>query len=666
MFDSCTAADEAQHGRSSLNGHHTTTPRHTTATLYTVEALATSRDMKRRVVKGEVEWYGPNPSGQGATEDGFVLKADGKAFERNGRKYTSPEVAQLFGISSDQYAPCVEYSTRNGHHTNGHKPAQVLASTPKPADRKPLREIPFDYTDEGGQLLYQAVRREFDDGSKSFLQRKRDERGTWAYKLGEVRRVLYRLPEVLAAETVFVVEGEKCAELLNAELDQAGRLGECVATTNAAGAGQWGESYSTDLAGKRVVFLPDNDEAGEKHTAKACPSIARAAGSLQVLRLPDLPAKGDVADFFEAGGTLTEVLALAEAAPDWAPEIKAKAEEAPAAFQFEFTTDADLDDHLNEISWLWPGFIPRGLVTGIVAGQDQGKSTVAQNLCDIILRGTRWPDGQPHTPEPDTKLLWIDTEGSLALFHQRAKAWGMPRGRFILPSDPLQELAIDDAENWQWIEAAIERFRPPLVVIDALSGAHRHGKENGNDEMKPIMKKLASLAQRHNIAIIVIHHLNKPAPGVSEFPITIHRLRGATAIPQYCRSIIALGTPDTSRPNSRRLDVIKLNLCPKPEPIGYELGDHGPEWGAAPEPPKPRRAVDDAIDFLQVALANGRRPADEVQAEARAQGIGGNALNDAKKALRVEAKREGGKDGRWFWTPHGFIPVSEEVEEGEV
>ncbi len=319
-------------------------------------------------------------------------------------------------------------------------------------------------------------------------------------------------------------------------------------------------------------------------------------------------------------------------------------------FVFEYSTDTDLDSRLTGIEWEWPGFIPRGFITGVVGDQEQGKSMVAQSICDIKLRGTQWPDGQAHIPTPDTKLLWIDTEGSIALFHDRVKQWKMPRGRFILPPDPLQELTVDDFECWMWIEAAIEKFHPPLVVVDALSGAHK-GRENGNDEMKLVMKKLAGLAQKHNIAVLVIHHLGKPTPGDPTFPISIHRLRGASAISQYCRSILAVGTPDAARPEARRLDVIKLNLARKPAPVGYELTDTGPAWGEAPEAPKQRRAIDDAMDFLEVALSKGMRPSDEVTEEAKANNIGSNALMDARKVMSIKAKREGGKDGRWFWIP---------------
>ncbi len=528
---------------------------------------------------------------------------------------------------------------------------------------KPQHETAFDYHDATGAMIYQVVRRDQADGSKKFSQRHRDNSGQWVWNLKGIEPVLYRLPDVMKAKTVFVVEGEKCADRINDELKARDLYGEYVATTNSGGGDKWRERYSQTLAVKSAIVLPDNDAPGRKHADSVTASLDGKAASLKVLWLPDLPEKGDVVNFLDAGGTLEKLLELADDAPEWKTQPESTLD---SAYKFEFSTDADLDECLSEITWLWPGFIPNGFITGIVAEQDQGKSMVTQKLCDIILRGAQWPNGVSHTPQADTKLLWIDTEGSIALFHQRAKAWKMPRGRFILPLDPLRELTIDDAESWQWIEAATEKFHPPAVVVDALSGAHRHGKENGNDEMKPIMKKLAALAQQHNIAVVVIHHLNKPAPGVAAFPITIHRLRGASAIPQYCRSIIALGTPDPSKPESRRLDVIKLNLARKPEPVGYELTDEGPEWGVAPEPPKQRRAVDDAIDFLQIVLQPGRRPVLEIEDEAKAHKIGGNALKDAKKALNVKAQRERVKNGRWFWYLPESVTVPDGIEEGVI
>jgi AAA domain len=325
-----------------------------------------------------------------------------------------------------------------------------------------------------------------------------------------------------------------------------------------------------------------------------------------------------------------------------------------------YSTDADLDGILADVSWFWRNWIPNGFPTMIAGFGDAGKSTVVQDICKRFFNKQPWPDGQYNDIDPaDMKLLWIDTEASQAIFRQRLIDWGMPRGRFILPGNPLHDLLLDNDEDWAWIKGAIEDYRPPLVVIDSLSGSHNKD-ENSNDGMKPIMKKLAHLAQEYQIAVVIIHHLTKPAPGVPEWPITQPMLRGATSITQYCRSVIGCGTPNKQEPFAHGFMSVKLNLAKKPEPLGYTLTDQGPAWGAVPEVPQPRRAVDDAIDFLKAELKNGVRLSDEINAKAKACSIGYNALCDAKKVLGVDAHREGGKNGRWFLSMPEWAPANDE------
>ena len=128
----------------------------------------------------------------------------------------------------------------------------------------------YDYHDETGTLLFQAVRYEaMGDKPKTFKQRRPDGAGGWVWNLSGVRRVLYRLPELIAAvqqgKTVFVVEGEKDVESLHA-------LG-FAATCNPQGAGKWREEYSECLRGANVVILPDNDNAGRNHAAQVGQSL---------------------------------------------------------------------------------------------------------------------------------------------------------------------------------------------------------------------------------------------------------------------------------------------------------------------------------------------------------------------------------------------------------
>ena len=163
----------------------------------------------------------------------------------------------------------------------------------------------YDYCDEAGALVFQVLRYE----PKTFRQR-RPEGSGWSWSVKGVRVLPYRLPELLAAPTdasVFIVEGEKDA-------DRLAELG-LVATCNAGGAGKWKKEHSEFLRARRVVVLPDNDEAGEKHAQQVERSLRGIAAEVQTLVLPNLPDKGDVSDWLDAGGTAEELVALASTDP---------------------------------------------------------------------------------------------------------------------------------------------------------------------------------------------------------------------------------------------------------------------------------------------------------------------------------------------------------------
>lgn len=173
-------------------------------------------------------------------------------------------------------------------------------SAPPPARRRagPERSkivATYDYTDENGELLYQAVRRE----PKGFQQRRPNGRGGWEWKLGSTRRVLYRLPEVVAAAAagnrIYVCEGEKDVEAVRA----AGH----VATCNPMGACKWRAEYADHLDGAEVLIVEDQDDEGRKHAQQVLESLTGRAASVSIVR----PAAGkDAADHLAAGHTVDE------------------------------------------------------------------------------------------------------------------------------------------------------------------------------------------------------------------------------------------------------------------------------------------------------------------------------------------------------------------------
>lgn len=165
----------------------------------------------------------------------------------------------------------------------------------------------YAYTDAEGKLLFQVVRKP----GKKFSQRRPDGNGVWVWNLKGVERVLYRLPDLNARpdDLVYIVEGEKDADRLSG-------LG-LLATTNSGGAGKWKDEYSDTLANRNVVVLPDNDEAGRKHSEQVARSLGERNSSAKILKLPGLTEKGDVSDWLDAGGSAEELQALVEETATW-------------------------------------------------------------------------------------------------------------------------------------------------------------------------------------------------------------------------------------------------------------------------------------------------------------------------------------------------------------
>lgn len=187
--------------------------------------------------------------------------------------------------------------------------ADLFLDAPK-GNGKSERKIvaTYPYVNANGRTLFEVVRFE----PKGFAQRRPDGNGGYIYNLEGVQKVLYRLPEVLAAvkagQIVFIVEGEKDADNLNAL--------SLTATTNPGGACKWRDEYSEALRGAQVVIIPDRDEPGRRHAEAVAKSLCGKAASVRVIELPD---GKDVSDWLTAGHTKDELLSLVSQAQPWEP-----------------------------------------------------------------------------------------------------------------------------------------------------------------------------------------------------------------------------------------------------------------------------------------------------------------------------------------------------------
>ena len=124
------------------------------------------------------------------------------------------------------------------------------------------------------------------------------------------------------------------------------------------------------------------------------------------------------------------------------------------------------------VDWLWPHWIPRGLLTLFGAAPGVGKSLVALDLARRIIHDHPLPDGAP-VPCPGSNVLIVDAEGAPALLNQRAQAWEIDRRRLFLMLAPDPGGLIDLAQPDQQLLLIrmIRDIRPALVVVDSLAAA---------------------------------------------------------------------------------------------------------------------------------------------------------------------------------------------------
>jgi 5S rRNA maturation endonuclease (ribonuclease M5) len=470
-----------------------------------IEEIAGILGLKPETVNGKIEYHGPNPfDPSGASKDGFMVFADnGMAYDRNGEKYTTKQVqAKARELSFSPVSLPV----------NG---APKVAPSMFPWGRATV----YEYHDERSGLLYQVGRVTEPEG-KRFSQRCPKPGGGWIHSLKGVRRVLWLLPDVINAQIVFICEGEKAADALNQELKAANCYGDHVATTNSQGALKWQDEFCEALNGKAVIVLPDNDDKGREHATQVCASI-KARGKAQSLKqfdLPNLPPKGDAADFFSSGGSLSALLDLANAAPEWKPE------ERTSRLRF-LTFDQVMDQEPPD--WLVPGLLVEGGTSLLTAKQASFKSFFALDLALCVATGKEWHGRKVK----QGTVIYIVAEGSSGM-RKRQQAW---REHFGVKPEGKEYLVVNEAimlaEGGKLDEfiSEVRELEPVLIVVDTLARCAIGLDENSAKDTGLFIHALDRLSKVTGAHILTVHHNNKDGG-----------YRGSTALPAAVDTHISL------------------------------------------------------------------------------------------------------------------------------
>lgn len=534
--------------------------------------------------------------------------------------------------------------------------ADLFADSRK-RDAGPRREVArYAYTDEGGQVLFEVVRTK----PKAFYQQRPDGNGGSINKLGDVRRVLYGLPQLRGA-TCFVVEGEKDVESLR-------KLGIC-ATTNAGGAGKWRPEYAQQLTAARIqniVVSPDNDDSGRQHAAVVAHSCHAAGLNVKVIALPGVPHKGDISDYIAAGHTRADIMALVQAASVYSPPSP-DAIPKPQAFGPVVQCVADVQS--ERVSWLWRRRFARGKLTLLMGDPGVGKSFITIDATSRVTRGGTWPDGDDVGTAGNVLFLAVE-DGIGDTIRPRLERAGADLSRvFVLTTvrDETGDRMPDFEQDMAALEQVIVERNPVLVVVDPVSSYLGKSDSYKDTEIRRVLTPLVVLAERQKVALVALVHMTKG----SKEGKALYRAMGSIAFAALARVVLAAGS-DPEVESRCYLMPVKQNICPPSATLAYSLRPDaddvdGParlEWeqaavegvranvilGASGSARGDREQQQDAADFLRQLLADGRMRSEDVYLAGDSHGYSKSTLNRSKKRAGVKSTKVGAfSGGSWFW-----------------
>lgn len=319
---------------------------------------------------------------------------------------------------------------------------------------------------------------------------------------------------------------------------------------------------------------------------------------------------------------------------------------------------------VEQIEWLFYPFIPFGKVTIIQGDPGEGKTTMVLQIIAKLTKGEAiFPRQEQKIEEKNGAEMPVDSnvdnlmepvnviyqtaeDGLGDTIKPRLLAAGADCSRVLVIDDREQPLTMLDIR----LEEAIVQTKARLVVLDPIQGflgaevdMHRA------NEIRPLMKRVAVLAEKYHCAIILIGHMNKNSNGKSSY-----RGLGSIDFQAAARSVLIVGRIK-DEPEVRVVCHVKSSLAPEGKSIAFRLDkDNGFEWigeydisaddllSGDSRGQKSRKAK----EFLLEILADGGMAQKKIEEEAEKRGIKKKTLRNAKLELEMDSVKRG---NQWFW-----------------
>lgn len=307
----------------------------------------------------------------------------------------------------------------------------------------------------------------------------------------------------------------------------------------------------------------------------------------------------------------------------------------------------------KEVEWLWYPYIPYGKITIIEGDPGEGKTTLVLKLAAALSRGLPLPCDDDKEYEPIHIIYQTAEDGIEDTIKPRLEKAGADCSMIRVIDETDKELSMTDDR----LEQVIIETKARLIILDPIQayiGAtvdmHRA------NEIRPVLKHLGIIAEKHNCAIILIGHMNKASGSKSTY-----RGLGSIDIQATARSVLLVARL-RDKPNIRIMAHDKSSLAPAGDAIGFEMTEDNGMVCIGPyditidellsgNEGRGKKKLDIAENFIKEYFGSNKViPSNEIMMEAAKRSIKRNTLLSAKKKLGITSDKEKAEDGTIYWT----------------
>ena len=404
----------------------------------------------------------------------------------------------------------------------------------------------WDYKNGDGRLIACVYRYDTASGK---------EYRPWDVKAQKTRapnvRPLYNQPEMKDADTIVLVEGEKCADALMAE--------GLIATTAMFGSNAPIDKTDwSPLIGKNVVVWPDHDEAGQRYANAVIEKLKTLAvkGIRKVTIPKGKPNKWDAADAIVENEDVEGLVSHSEMIKPSNDIVGVQLADWLAIDRF--------NGEPKQRSWLVEGVFPMAQAALLAASGGVGKSFLLLQLAREIASFDGFSATAPNlfggALKASGAAVYITAEDDTIEVHSRLQSLGsIPRRLYIVPlpdaggakplfaPDPMTK-APSVTLVWQSLARQLKKISGlKLVVLDPLQPLCSLDL-NVPENAQFVCSQLSSLAAETGASVIISHHFAKREAATPEQ--AREAIRGTGGLVDGVRAVYALWHPKLDQAQS--------------------------------------------------------------------------------------------------------------------